>query len=63
MYVKIMKPITIIANMEIKKNKKYMQEIKEYLNDKNIECLFANVQQDNFGNYIYDIEQSSYIIT
>ena len=46
----------IIANLEIKKNKKYIKEIEDYLKTKNINCELATVKQDSFGNYIYMYE-------
>lgn len=45
--------VCILANGEIKKNKKYMKRISDFFTDQNIMCYVANTEQDNFGNYIF----------
>lgn len=52
----------IIANQEIKENLKYIDKIKEYLNKRNISYKIANVYQDKFNNYIYELEKVNFII-
>ena len=52
----------IIANLEIKRNLEYIKEIKNFLNEKNINCKIATVHQDWFNNYIYNLEKVDFII-
>ena len=52
----------IIANLEIKRNIEYIKKIKEFLNNKKIDCKVAFVHQDWFNNYVYNLEKVDYII-
>ena len=53
---------TIVSNMEIKKNKKYVEQIKIFLENKNHTCKLANVYQDKFFNYLYEVPNTTNII-
>lgn len=53
---------TIISNKEIKKNSKYIREMKAYIEEKGHLCETAKVLQDDFKNYIYDINNNTDII-
>ena len=52
----------IIANQEIRENLKYVEQIIEFLNRKKINYKIAKVHQDDFNNYIYELEKVNFII-
>lgn len=45
--------ICILANNEISKNVKYVKQIRQFFNDRNISCFVADTKQDDFGNYVF----------
>lgn len=45
--------ICILANNEISKNIKYVKQIYEFFNDKDISCCVAETSKDEFENYIF----------
>lgn len=45
--------ISVLANGEIRKNKKYIKRIQEFFEEKRIPCNVAGTEQDCFGNYLF----------